>query len=116
MRPITSVSVHMPTFQGMEFLERVMKALLAQKLDRPWDFRAIDSGSTDGTREYLQGLEVGASVPFVVESIDAVEFDHGDTRNLMASRSSGELLVFLTQDAIPAGTDWLQKLVANFEG
>ena len=114
MRPIQSVSLHMPTYQGMEFLERVMAAVLTQNLDIPWDFRAIDSGSTDGTREYLEGLAGDAPVPFVVESIDSVEFDHGDTRNLMASRSSGDLLVFLTQDAIPSGPDWLAKLVANF--
>ncbi|HPF15891.1 MAG TPA: glycosyltransferase family A protein, partial [Planctomycetota bacterium] len=114
MRPIRTVSVHMPTYQGMEFLERVMRALAGQRLDLAWDFTAIDSGSSDGTWEYLQGLQAEFPVPMRLERIHSVEFDHGDTRNLMASKSQGDLLVFLTQDAIPAGPDWLATLVANF--
>lgn len=116
MRPIRSVSVLMPTWQGMEFLDRVLEALSRQRLDVPWDFRVIDSGSTDGTWERLGELEDGGfPVPFARERIHQIEFDHGDTRNLLAARSRGDLLVFLTQDAIPVGDDWLAKLVANFD-
>ena len=49
------------------------------------------------------------------ERITSVEFDHGDTRNLLAARSRGDLLVFLTQDAIPSDPSFLTKLVKNFE-
>ena len=115
MRSIRSVSVLMPTWQGMEFLERVVSALASQQLDIPWDFRAIDSGSTDGTWEFLGERAASFPVPFERERIHQVEFDHGDTRNLLAARSRGDLLVFLTQDAIPVGTDWLAKLVRNFD-
>jgi len=45
MRPIRTVSVLMPTWQGEEFLERVLAALAAQDCAIAWDFRAIDSGS-----------------------------------------------------------------------
>ena len=54
-------------------------------------------------------------MPFALERIHPVEFDHGDTRNLLAARSEGDLLVFLTQDAIPSGPGWLARLVRNFE-
>lgn len=115
MRPIHSVSVLMPTWQGLEFLDRVMAALAAQRFDRPWDFLAIDSGSTDGTLELLEGWKARFPVPLRVERIDKSEFDHGDTRNLLAARSKGDLLVFLTQDAIPSDERWLAKLAANFD-
>ena len=115
MRPVRSVSVLMPTWQGMEFLRRVLEGLAAQELGVPWDFRAIDSGSTDGTWELLGEFQARFPVPFARERIDQVEFDHGDTRNLLAARSRGDLLVFLTQDAIPIGSDWLAKLCANFD-
>jgi glycosyltransferase involved in cell wall biosynthesis len=115
MRAIRSVSILMPTYQGIEFLPRVLDALAEQSLDLPWDFRAIDSGSTDGTWELLGRYASGFPVPLFREPIDPVEFDHGDTRNLLAARSKGDLLVFLTQDAIPRGTDWLATLVANFD-
>ena len=105
----------MPTYQGMEFLERVLDALAAQRIDAPWDFLAIDSGSTDGTWELLGERAKTFPVPLRRERIHGVEFDHGDTRNLLAARARGELLVFLTQDAIPGSPDWLATLVGNFE-
>ena len=36
----------MPTWRGMEFLPRVLDALASQEIDLPWDFTAIDSGSS----------------------------------------------------------------------
>jgi len=115
MRPIRSVSVLVPTFQGIEFLERMLAALASQRVDLPWDFLAIDSGSTDGTWELLGRFEKGFPVPFRRQRIDPTEFDHGDTRNLLASRSQGDLLVYLTQDAIPIGDRWLATLASNFD-
>ncbi|MBL8859315.1 MAG: glycosyltransferase [Planctomycetes bacterium] len=105
----------MPTWQGREFLERVLAALALQRVALPWDFTVVDSGSTDGTWELLGEHAPKFPVPLRRHRIDKVEFDHGDTRNLLAAKSSGDLLVFLTQDAIPAGADWLAKLAANFE-
>ncbi|MHC4892096.1 MAG: glycosyltransferase family 2 protein, partial [Planctomycetota bacterium] len=105
----------MPTWQGAEFLERCLDALAAQTTTLDWDFLAIDSGSTDGTLEILDKARARFPVPLSVESIHQAEFDHGDTRNLLAARSRGELLVFLTQDAIPVGDDWLERLVRNFD-
>ncbi len=115
MRPIRTVSVLMPTWQGIEFLDRVLAALASQRFDRPWDFLAIDSGSTDGTLELLESWRARFPAPFALGKIDKCEFDHGDTRNLLAARSTGDLLVYLTQDAIPGGPDWLARLVANFD-
>ncbi len=114
MPPVLSISVLMPTRQGIELLERVLAALAAQRCATPWDFRAIDAGSTDGTWERLEHWSRTFPVPFVLERIDPVELDPGDTRNLLAARSSGELLVFLEQDAIPRDPDWLAKLAASF--
>ena len=115
MRPIQSVSVLMPTWRGMEFLPRVLDALAAQDCGLEWDFMAIDSSSDDGTWEYLNERAGSFPVPLALERIAPIEFDHGDTRNLLAARSKGELLVFLTQDAIPSGPGWLSEVVANFE-
>jgi len=115
MRPIRSVSVLMPTWQGIEFLERVLRALAAQRCTLPWDFLAIDSGSSDGTWELLGRMGENFPVPFARLRIDKLEFDHGDTRNELAARSQGDLLVYLTQDAIPSSPGWLARLAANFQ-
>ncbi len=109
-----SASVLIPTWQGAEFLERVLDRLAAQEPGVPWELFVIDSGSTDGTLAILERRRAGFPVPLRVRGIDPVEFDHGDTRNQLAAWSSGDLLVFLTQDAIPARADWLATLVAAF--
>ena len=114
LRPIRSASVLMPTWQGIEFLERVLDALAAQQAELPWDLHVIDSGSTDGTWECLQARRASFPVPLRVRRIRQGEFDHGDTRNELAARSAGDLLVFLTQDAIPSAPDWLARLARNF--
>jgi glycosyltransferase involved in cell wall biosynthesis len=109
-----TLSVLMPTWQGEEFLERVLAALASQRCNLPWDFLAIDSGSTDRTRAILAEWAAKFPVPLAVRSIGKDEFNHGDTRNLLAACSSGELLVYLTQDAIPTSPHWLERLAANF--
>ncbi len=115
MRPIQSVSVLIPTYQGMEFLDRLMGGLAEQDLELEWDVYAIDSSSSDGTWEALEAWGEKLPVKLSRERITSVEFDHGDTRNLLAARSRGDLLVFLTQDAIPSDPSFLTKLVKNFE-
>jgi len=115
MRPIQSVSVLIPTYQGVEFLDRLMGGLAEQDLELEWDVYAIDSSSSDGTWEALEAWGEKLPVSFARERITSVEFDHGDTRNLLAARTRGDLLVFLTQDAIPSDPSFLTKLVKNFE-
>ncbi|MCE9595783.1 MAG: glycosyltransferase [Planctomycetes bacterium] len=115
MTAVSSISVLVPTFNGEAFLERVLAALASQATSIPWDLRVVDSGSTDRTWAILEAARARFSVPFELERIHPLEFDHGDTRNRLAARSRGELLVFLTQDAIPASNDWLAKLARNFE-
>lgn len=114
-RSIESISVLMPTWQGMEFLERVLVALSDQECPLPWDLWITDSGSTDGTYQFIEGFKGRLGVPLHLDRIHQCEFDHGDTRNRLAARSGGDLLVFMTQDAIPVGTTWLGDLAAEFE-
>lgn len=105
----------MPTWQGIEFLDRVLAMLARQRVPIAWDVLAIDSGSSDGTWELLGKCAASFPVPFRRKRIDKSEFDHGDTRNLLAASTAGDLLVFLTQDAIPASDTWLATLAANFD-
>ena len=113
-QPVRSISVLLPTFEGEEFLERVFARLQEQRCDLPWDVLVVDSGSSDRTLEILGGWRARLGVPLRIERIHNSAFDHGDTRNLLAAESTGDLLVFLTQDAIPSGPGWLAQLASNF--
>lgn len=102
-------SIVIPTLNGAETLGRGLEAVFAQRAPFPFDALVIDSGSTDATRE------IAARFPVRLRTIDRRDFDHGDTRNLGALLTEGEVIVYLVQDAWPATSDWLRALVACFD-
>ncbi len=110
-----SASVLIPTWQAAGLLDRVLERLAGQVGVRDWEVRVVDSGSTDETLRILERWCHDFPVPMHVRSIPHEEFDHGDTRNALAAASCGEVLVFLTQDAIPHSPDWLATLLRNFD-
>ncbi|GJM22355.1 MAG: hypothetical protein DHS20C15_22700 [Planctomycetota bacterium] len=109
-RAAPSVSVVIPAKNGRPVLGPCLDAVLAQAYDGEVDILVVDSGSTDGSLD-----DVAARPGVKLHRIPPLAFDHGDTRNLGAGMTRGELIVFLVQDAEPVGHDWLEKLVRNFE-
>ena len=75
----------------------------------PAQMLVIDSSSTDGSAELAQ------RAGFAVHTIPCEQFNHGATRQLGTEMlACAEILVFLTQDAILATPDALEKLLASF--
>ena len=89
-------------------LELVLPALFGQKGVPPFEVIAVDSGSTDGTLDILRRF------PVRLENIPAETFHHARTRNFAASLACGEILIFLSQDAIPTSEMWLSTMISNF--
>jgi GT2 family glycosyltransferase/glycosyltransferase involved in cell wall biosynthesis len=102
MRP---VSVVIPVKNGGALMERVFEAVRAQGA---LELIVVDSGSTDGSQDLARAA--GAEL---IE-IPPADFGHGRTRNLAAERASGELICFLTQDAVPL-PGWLDAYREAFE-
>ena len=46
-----------------------------------------------------------------IHHISRREFDHGKTRNLGAAKSDADILVYMTQDAVPASDTMLEELI-----
>lgn len=104
------VTVAIPTFNAEEFLKAVLDAIAAQKTKRKVEILVIDSGSTDRTLEILKDY------PKVrLHQIPNSEFGHGKTRNLAGELATGEYILYLTQDAVPANQHWLEAMVEPFE-
>lgn len=99
------VSVVLPTYQGASFLKETLPALFSQNFPQGFEVVAIDSSSSDGTPRLLQ--EAGARFFSIPQS----QFGHSKTRNFGVHEARGEIIVFLSQDALPVGSDWLQILV-----
>jgi len=106
---VLSVSVLYLTKNGFPSVKDSLLAVTNQQYEGSTEIICIDSGSTDGTREFIRDLGLD------LHTIHPSEFQHGRTRNLAGSLAKHEILVFLTQDAIPASNQWLKSLVAPFE-
>jgi rhamnosyltransferase len=105
----TRVSVVIPTLEGGPRFREVLEALCSQDLPGGFELLVIDSGSRDGTADAARAA--GARVA----SIPRSEFNHGGTRNRAIALAKGELVAFLTQDAIPIGPRYLADLLRPFE-
>jgi len=110
MAVLASVSVLLLTKNGERYLSEVLESVRKQQ-GSFWlcEIIAVDSGSRDRTLQILRRYGV------TITQIPAREFGHGKTRNLAASHAQGEYLVFLTQDATPADTRWLENLIAPLQ-
>jgi len=102
---LPEASVVIPTFEAGPGFDELLKRLFSQRTNFGYEVLVIDSGSTDGTVELAE--RYGASVRL----IDPGEFDHGATRNLGASLTSGRYVAFLVQDALPKDDNWLAAMV-----
>jgi len=111
---ITTVkaSVIIPTKNPRTIFSKVLPRVLEQRTDFPFDVLVIDSGSTDGTQEYVRSI---ADRRLRLMEIPSSEFGHGKTRNLGIASTQGEFAVLITQDAMPATDDWLASLVHTVE-
>lgn len=101
-------TVAIPVLNGGDRLHEVLRAVRAQRLDRPIELLVADSGSTDGS------VAVARSYGAEVLPVRRQDFSHGGTRNTLFERASGSHVAFLTQDSVPADERWLGHLLAGF--
>ncbi|TFG94727.1 MAG: glycosyltransferase, partial [Myxococcales bacterium] len=99
------VSVLLLTLDAMRGLPELWGRLAEQEIDARVEIVAVDSGSSDGTAEFLE-----PRVDRFVR-IPRERFNHGTTRNLGIETCRGEAVALLVQDALPAGPCWLSELV-----
>ena len=100
------VSVIIPTYNAESHLTTLLPVLQKQTL--PFELIIIDSSSTDKT------LEIAKKYTNHIITIPQSKFDHGGTRTKAAKMASGELLIFLTQDALPCNKHTLESITKCF--
>ena len=102
------VSVIIPTYKPDEKFHKLIKMLK----DQNYPIREILIMNTE--QKYFPA-EAVKDIPNVrVEHLSRAEFDHGGTRDRAASLVSGDLLLFMTQDAVPENEYLVEELVKAF--
>lgn len=100
-----SISVIIPTLNAEPFISQLLENLLTQDLT-PHEIIVIDSSSGDSTVEIARSFGAKTIV------IPRAAFNHGKTRNQAALAAGGDILVFMTQDALPANDALLRELTS----
>jgi glycosyltransferase involved in cell wall biosynthesis len=99
-----TISVVIPVKNGGQDLIDLLASLGRQRGVKRVEVVIVDSGSTDGS------VDVARRAGAEVIEIKPEEFSHSGSRMRGAKAASGDLLVFLTQDALPDRDDWLWSL------
>jgi rhamnosyltransferase len=99
------ISVVIPTYNASRYLDTQLKALRAQTV-KNLEILVIDSSSSDKTLDIAKQYSVQTVI------IPKEKFDHGGTRTLVGKTlSGGDILVYLTQDALPCDDRAIETLI-----
>ncbi|OPY80923.1 MAG: N-glycosyltransferase [Syntrophorhabdus sp. PtaU1.Bin058] len=101
------VSVILPTINAGEVIGKLLSAVNNQTVK--CELIVIDSSSSDGTPE------IAGSYSAKVISIEKTAFNHGGARNYAVRHSQGEIIVFLTQDALLCDEYCIERLIKPLE-
>jgi rhamnosyltransferase len=107
LKSIYMFSVIIPTYNASKHLPSLLNSLKSQTL-KEIELIVVDSTSLDNT------IEIAASFGAQIIKIPKYEFNHGGTRTLAARKAKGEIVIFLSQDAIPFDQYSLANLIKPF--
>ena len=100
------ISIIIPTLNGGLLFKKVLASINTQQIEEEYELLVIDSCSDDGSASYAR--ECGAHVI----SVQRKDFDHGGTRTMAAGEAKGDILLFMTQDAVLADSKAIAHLIA----
>jgi len=97
---MSSFSIIIPTHNAGPHFKLLLERLRSQKGELK-EIVVIDSSSSDSTEAVSQEFNA------TFMTIPKFSFDHGGTRNSAAKVATGDILLFITQDIMPADNDLL---------
>ncbi len=102
------VDVLIPTYKPNKDFAKLLRQL-AQQSYRIRNIIIVNTGEKYWNPEWENIRE-----RIYVTHITTEEFDHGGTRRLLAESSDADIMVFMTQDAMPADHELIEELVECF--
>ncbi len=102
-----NISVIIPTYNAENYLPKLLDSLEKQTIK--FELIIIDSSSTDSS------VQIAKKYTDNVTVIPQNEFDHGGTRSKTAKLAKGDILVYLTQDALPLDENTIRNITKVFD-
>lgn len=106
-------SVVIPTYNGQEYIARLIKKLVGLLSPYKYEITVIDSQSMDNTVGIVKSLQ-GKLDNLNFLSIKKAHFNHGKTRNLGVKLSKGKYVCFISQDALPISKNSFKYILEDF--
>ena len=103
------IDVIIPTYKPDEKLDKNLRMLRRQTI-QPDKILLVNTEKELFCSKEFEKLPQGELI-----HIKKSEFDHGGTRNRAAAQCDGDIIVLLTQDAIPADEHLIENLIAPFQ-
>lgn len=97
------ISIIVPIYNGEKYIEKLVKSIRNQKIDYHLEIVSPVSKSNDNSLEMAMKL---CDIAYEV-----TVFNHALTRHEAAEKSTGDILVFITQDILPFNDQWLASLI-----
>jgi len=105
--PKFNISVVIPTNSSAEAIKPLIYNILSQVGLKNIEIILVNSGTFN--------LDTLASPKIKIISVNPKEFNHGLSRNLGAQSSTGEYIVFITDDAIPVSNHLFYELCESIQ-
>ncbi len=105
-----TVDVIIPVYKPDKTFSRLLQMLTKQT----YPIGQIIVMNTE--RAYWNDKGYGGIPELKVYHVAKQDYDHGETRNIGASHSTADLMIFMTDDAVPADNRLVEYLVKAFEG
>ena len=109
------VTVLIPVWKPGKQFDTLLKRLSLQTVrpKRVLILNTVDQGSEDQVSHVVDAWKDAFEILSVFH-VEKKEFDHGGTRNLGFTFSDTELVLCMTQDAVPAGRNLIRNLARCF--
>lgn len=101
------ISIICPIYNGQSYIENLHNNILNQHLESGQSLQILYAltRSSDKSEEMLKSLNCHYTL------IEPKDFSHSTTREMMAKKAQGEIIVFISQDIKIKNNMWLKNLI-----
>ena len=101
------ISIICPIYNGQSYIKNLHNNILNQHLESGQSIEILYAltRSSDKSEEMLKSLNCDYTL------IEPKDFSHSTTREMMAKKAQGEIIVFISQDIKIKNNMWLKNLI-----